>query len=123
VEPGLEVAGDRMRLDQALGNLLDNALRYGSGPVGLRAFERDGLVELHVLDRGPGFAEDFLERAFERFSRADASMRDGGSGLGLSIVASIAHAHRGQARVANREGGGADVWLTLPRPAMTPSSD
>jgi signal transduction histidine kinase len=114
VEPELEVVGDRMRLDQALGNLLDNALRYGSGPVGLTAVNRDGSVELHVLDRGPGFAEDFLGRAFERFSRADASKRDGGSGLGLSIVASIARAHRGEVQVANREGGGADVWLTLP---------
>ena len=114
VEPGLGVAGDRMRLDQALGNLLDNALRYGSRPVSLTAVSHDGAVELHVLDRGPGFAEDFLGRAFERFSRADASKRDGGSGLGLSIVASIARAHRGEAHVANREGGGADVWLTLP---------
>ena len=114
VEPGLEVAGDRMRLDQALGNLLDNALRYGSGPVSLTAIGRNGSVELHVSDRGPGFADDFLDRALERFSRADASNRDGGSGLGLSIVASIARAHRGEARVANREGGGADVWLTLP---------
>ena len=49
VEPGLEVAGDRMRLDQALGNLLDNALRYGSGPVEPRGVNRDGSVELHVL--------------------------------------------------------------------------
>jgi signal transduction histidine kinase len=114
VEPGLELAGDRMRLDQALGSLLDNALRYGSGPVSLTAVGGDGSVELHVLDRGPGFAEDFLGRAFERFSRADASRRDGGSGLGLSIVASIARAHRGEAHAGNREGGGADVWLTLP---------
>jgi signal transduction histidine kinase len=114
VEPGLEVAGDRMRLDQALGNLLDNALRYGSGVVSLTAVSDNGSVELHVLDRGPGFAEDFLGRAFERFSRADASKRDGGSGLGLSIVASIARAHHGEAHLANREDGGADVWLTLP---------
>jgi signal transduction histidine kinase len=113
VEPGLEVAADRMRLDQALGNMLDNALRYGSGPVRLTAVSRDGSVELHIMDCGSGFAEDFLGRAFERFSRADASKRDGGSGLGLSIVAAIARAHRGEARVANREGGGADVWLTL----------
>jgi signal transduction histidine kinase len=113
-DPGLEVAGDRMQLDQALGNLLDNALRYGSGSVSLTAVGHDGSVELHVLDRGPGFGEDFLGRAFERFSRADASKRDGGSGLGLSIVASIARAHRGEAHLANREGGGADAWLTLP---------
>jgi signal transduction histidine kinase len=119
VEPGLEAATDRLRIDQALGNLLDNALRYGSGPVGLAAVGRDGSVELHVLDRGPGFAEGFLGRAFERFSRTDASQRDGGSGLGLSIVDSIARAHRGEAHVANREGGGADVWLTLPSTTLT----
>ncbi|MFN8164051.1 MAG: ATP-binding protein [Solirubrobacterales bacterium] len=113
-EAGLEVAGDRIRLDQALGNLVDNALRYGSGAVSLTAVGRNGSVELHVCDRGSGFADDFLERAFERFSRADSSKRDGGSGLGLSIVASIARAHRGEARIANREGGGADVRLILP---------
>jgi heavy metal sensor kinase len=114
VEPGLRVRADRFRLDQALGNLLDNALRYGSGPVALTAAARDGSVELHVLDRGSGFPEGFRERAFERFSRSDASRRDGGSGLGLAIVEAIAQAHRGEARLANREGGGADVWLALP---------
>jgi heavy metal sensor kinase len=113
-EPGLRVPADPLRLDQALGNLLDNALRYGAGPISLTAVARNASVELHVADRGPGFANDFLARAFERFSRADASKRDGGSGLGLSIVASIARAHRGEAHVENREGGGADVWLTLP---------
>jgi signal transduction histidine kinase len=114
VEPGLEVAGDRMRLDQALGNLLDNALRYGEGPIHLKGMARDGGVELHVMDKGPGFEAGFLGRAFERFSRADASRRDGGSGLGLSIVDSIVRAHHGTAEVANRGGGGADAWLTLP---------
>jgi two-component system, OmpR family, sensor kinase len=114
VEPGMEVRADRMRLEQAVGNLLDNALRYGSGPVLLRAIRLDGYSEVHVCDRGPGFAEDFLDHAFERFSRADPSRRTGGSGLGLSIAASIAHAHNGDAHAANRDGGGADVWLTLP---------
>ncbi len=114
VEPGLEFYADRMRLDQALGNLVDNAFRYGAGPISLTAKGVDSSVELHVGDRGPGFASDFLDRAFERFSRANASERDGGSGLGLSIVASIARAHGGEARVADREGGGADAQLILP---------
>jgi two-component system, OmpR family, sensor kinase len=113
VEPGLQAPVDRLRLDQALGNLLDNALRYGTGPVSLTAAGRNGSVEIHVRDCGFGFAEDFLPRAFERFSRA-ASQRDGGSGLGLSIVDTITRAHRGETHVANREGGGADVWLVLP---------
>ena len=114
LEPGLAAQLDRLRLDQALGNLLDNALRYGSGPVELAARRHDGSVELHVLDRGPGFADGFLDHAFERFSRAEAGQRDGGSGLGLSIVEAIARAHRGSAHAANRDGGGADVWLVLP---------
>jgi two-component system, OmpR family, sensor kinase len=113
-ESGLVIAADRLRLEQALGNLLDNALRYGEGPVELAAISRNGSIELHVRDRGPGFSEEFRERAFERFSRADASQRQDGSGLGLAIVEAIAKAHRVEAHVENRDGGGADAWLTLP---------
>ena len=113
-EPGLEVRADRLRLEQAVGNLLDNALRYGAGPIGLTAVGRNGSVELHVDDRGPGFPEEFRSRAFERFSRADPSRGNGGSGLGLAIVETIASAHGGEAHVTNREGGGADAWLVLP---------
>jgi heavy metal sensor kinase len=113
-EPGLTVAGDRLRLEQAVANLLDNALRYGEGAVELATGAEDGSVELHVRDRGPGFPEEFRDRAFERFSRADASQRQDGSGLGLAIVDVIARAHHGEARLANRDGGGADVWLALP---------
>ena len=114
VEPGLSASVDRLRLDQALGNLIDNALRYGSGTVELSASSHDGSIEIHVQDRGVGFAADFLGRAFERFSRQDSSQRDGGSGLGLSIVDAIVRAHYGEAHAGNRAGGGADVWLVLP---------
>jgi signal transduction histidine kinase len=69
-----------------------------------------------VLDGGPGFDPCFLPRAFERFSRADPARSGGGAGLGLSIVQVIAEAHGGRAHAANREGGGADVWLSLPVP-------
>jgi heavy metal sensor kinase len=113
-EPGLELSGDRLRLEQALGNLLDNALRYGEGAVELEALARNGSVELHVRDRGPGLPEEFRERAFERFSRAEASRGKNGSGLGLAIVEAIASAHGGEARVESREGGGADAWLAVP---------
>jgi signal transduction histidine kinase len=107
---------DRARLEQALTNMVSNALRHGDGAVVLKAVETDGRVELHVLDEGDGFDPDFLPRAFERFSRADPARRRGGAGLGLSIVRVIAEAHGGQARSANRDGGGADVWLSLPGP-------
>jgi heavy metal sensor kinase len=111
----IPVVADRMRLEQALGNLVANALRYGTGGVALHAAVEDGTVELHVTDEGRGFAPDFIPRAFDRFSRADAVRATGGSGLGLAIVALIAEAHGGSAGVANRPSGGADAWIALPR--------
>ncbi len=110
----LVLAADRLRLDQAIGSMVDNALRYGAGTIDLVAGGENGSVEIHVRDRGDGFPSDFLARAFERFSRASSSARDGGSGLGLAIVQTVARAHGGEAHAANREGGGADVWLSLP---------
>jgi two-component system, OmpR family, sensor kinase len=112
---GLAVRADGERLEQALTNMVSNALRYGQGPVVLRPHERSTSVELHVLDEGDGFAPEFLPRAFERFSRADPARSRGGVGLGLSIVKVIAEAHGGRAHAANRDGGGADVWVSLPR--------
>jgi signal transduction histidine kinase len=109
----LVVRADRLRLEQALTNMLDNAVRHGSGDVLLTAYRRNGSVELHVLDEGVGFRDGFLEHAFERFSRADPASPDG-SGLGLAIVETIARAHGGEAHAVNRPGGGADVWLALP---------
>jgi heavy metal sensor kinase len=110
----VEVGADATRLEQALGNLVDNALRYGQGPIGLEAVTRDGVLELHVVDRGPGLPADFVPRAFERFSRADEARTGPGSGLGLAIVQVIARAHGGEAGAAIRPDGGADVWVALP---------
>jgi two-component system, OmpR family, sensor kinase len=111
---GTVVRGDRVRLEQALGNLVDNALRHGAGDVALAARRLPDGVELHVTDAGPGFAPDFLAHAFERFARADGARSRGGAGLGLAIVAAIAASHGGSARAANLPGGGADVWIHLP---------
>jgi heavy metal sensor kinase len=108
------IVGDRLRLEQALGNMVDNALRYGAGDVTLSAAQENGSVELHVLDDGPGFQPAFLERAFERFSRADDARSANGSGLGLAIAETVAHAHQGSAHAVNRPEGGADVWISLP---------
>jgi signal transduction histidine kinase len=110
----LRVPVDRVRLEQALGNMVDNALRHGSGRVRLVATERAGRVELHVCDEGPGFAPDFLPRAFGRFSRADEARGSEGTGLGLAVVEGIAVAHGGHAEAANGDSRGADVWLALP---------
>jgi two-component system OmpR family sensor kinase len=109
------VDADPVRIEQALANLVENALAHGAGAIDLFAVERDDVVELHVADAGAGFPDGFLERAFDRFSRADEARSRGGNGLGLSIVALIAQAHDGSVGAANRPEGGADVWLALPR--------
>jgi len=111
---GVELTADASRLEQAVGNLVANTLQHGRGTIQLGELERDGCVELHVLDDGPGFPPEFLPHAFERFRRADQARSDGGAGLGLPIAAMIAEAHGGSAGAANRPSGGADVWLSIP---------
>lgn len=115
----LWVIGDMLRLEQALGNLVDNALRHGRGLIRLTADQRDVQVEFHVCDEGE-FPAHFIDEAFERFSRADQARTEGGAGLGLAIVASIARAHAGSAHAGNGPGG-ADVWIAMPKtPESTP---
>jgi two-component system OmpR family sensor kinase len=115
---GLRVDADDLRLRQALGNLVDNALRHGAGDIVLRArrSEADGGVELEVTDDGPGFDNDLADRAFERFARGDAARTRGGTGLGLAIVRAIAEAHGGGARIVTEGARGATVRLWLPEP-------
>ena len=105
----LAFTGDRLRLEQALGNLVENALRHGEGAVRVEARSADGHVELHVHDEGAGLSAEFVPRAFQRFSRANESRTGGGAGLGLAIVDAIAEAHGGAARAA-----GAYVWISVP---------
>jgi signal transduction histidine kinase len=113
----ITIHADPLRVEQALSNLVDNALRHGAGTIVLSASRHDGFVDLRVSDRGRGFPESYLELAFERFSRPDVGRTREGAGLGLSIVSSIAHAHGGDAHVTNRTDGGADTWITLPETA------
>jgi two-component system OmpR family sensor kinase len=107
------IQADRMRVEQALGNLVENALRYGTGTVRVSSRANDGRIEIHVADQGPGFPPDFLPHAFERFRRADTARSGDGTGLGLAIVKAIALAHGGEATARNANGGGADVWIEL----------
>ncbi|HWX51766.1 MAG TPA: ATP-binding protein, partial [Solirubrobacteraceae bacterium] len=116
---GTRVRADPRRLEQALGNLLDNALRHGAQRVLVRAERQGARLELHVSDDGPGFPADFMGVAFERFTRADRPRTAPGAGLGLSIVRSIARAHGGEAYIGNGDGG-AHVWLSIPD--ATPSA-
>ncbi len=112
--PGVLLDADPRRLDQALDNLVENALRHGDGTIHLGATSSRGKVVLHVSDEGDGFPPDFIAEAFDRFTRADQARGRGGAGLGLSIVALIAHAHGGEARASNDPGGGARVTIELP---------
>lgn len=111
---GLAVEGDRLRLEQALTSMVDNALRHGAGEVDLTARKNGESVQLHVTDHGAGFPPGFADRAFERFSRADPGRSGGGTGLGLAIVETIAQAHQGRAGASNGPDGGADVWIEIP---------
>jgi signal transduction histidine kinase len=110
----LEVIADPARLEQALSNMVDNALRHGGGETVLFASRHLGSVELHVADEGCGFPESFLPDAFRRFSRPDHGRSGGGAGLGLAIIDTVARAHGGLAHAENRPGGGAHVWISLP---------
>jgi heavy metal sensor kinase len=112
----LAVHADRLRLEQALGNLVDNALRHGAGPVRVTGVAQDGAVVLSVRDEGPGFPAGFLPHAFERFTRAGTDRpTERGSGLGLALVDAVARSHDGSVAAGNLPAGGADVELRLTR--------
>lgn len=111
---GLVADLDPLRVEQALANLVDNALAHGSGAVRLRAEREEGSVRIDVSDEGAGFPAGFEPRAFERFTRADEGRTGGGAGLGLAIVRAVAEAHGGRAEIEGRPGGGAAVALVLP---------
>jgi two-component system OmpR family sensor kinase len=109
----LSLVADPLRMRQALGNLLDNALRHGGGDVTLTGRRLDGGVEVAVQDEGPGFGAGLGDRAFERFTRGDEARSSEGAGLGLAIVRAIAEAHGGSAAIADGPGG-TSVRLWLP---------
>lgn len=111
---GLRLSADAMRLEQALSNMVANGLLHGGGSIRLSAVEADGVVRIEVADEGPGIPEDFLPRAFERFTRADEARQRRGSGLGLAIVAAVARSHGGEAGASGAPGGGARVWMAIP---------
>jgi two-component system, OmpR family, sensor histidine kinase MtrB len=121
--PGPSLAADRIALDRILGNLVDNALEVvePGGTIRLEARRVDGVagvdgpaVAFSVVDDGPGFSPGGTTRAFERFYRGDPSRTGQGSGLGLSIVRELAHAHGGTAIAENLSPRGARVSVVLP---------
>lgn len=90
--------GHRQLLAQAISNLVENAIRYGSSGIEIQVAVRESgnIVRIEVADRGPGIPPDLREHARRRFGRLDSSRSDGGAGLGLALAESIAHLHRGE---------------------------
>ncbi|MBM4129536.1 PAS domain-containing protein [bacterium] len=109
-------------LEQAVTNLLENALKYSppGTPVTVCCRRRAGQVCIDVVDAGPGIAAEHLPRLFERFYRVDKarSRQLGGTGLGLAIVKHIAQAHGGRAEVASEPGRGSAFTIILPGTEM-----
>ena len=117
--PGeLVVRADSRQLNTAIGNLVENAIKYSDagGVVQVRTRVDDRHVEVMVSDQGVGIPERDLDRIFERFYRVDRarSRRTGGSGLGLAIVRHVASNHGGEVVVSSQEGEGSTFVLRLP---------
>jgi signal transduction histidine kinase len=102
---------------RCLGNLVDNARRYGGGEVDLTVRDGDDEVEFIVEDRGPGIPESERERVFEPYVRLETSRarHTGGTGLGLAIARAIARGHGGDVSLESRDGGGLRAILRFPR--------
>jgi len=121
----LLVQGEERLLRRALRNLLENAQRYGAGEVSVTVQAQGSpigtpgpVVQVRVCDRGPGVPEPWRERIFEPFFRLPGhAEREGGVGLGLSLVRQIAQRHGGSVRCEGRDGGGSCFTLTLPQSA------
>jgi two-component system sensor histidine kinase MprB len=106
------VRAQRGLVERAIGNLVDNALKFSDEPDGVE-ITVDGTV-VEVADRGPGIATEDRERVFGRFYRADDVRSRPGSGLGLSIVAQIAEGHGATVTLLPRPGGGTIARFALP---------
>jgi len=115
---GIAVPAAPRALQRALQNLLDNALRYGDGAAEVSVTRESGgaAVIVTVADRGPGLADELLDRVFEPFYRVEGSRSrsSGGTGLGLAIARNLMRGQGGDITLANRAGGGLIATLRLP---------
>lgn len=115
----LVISGRPVALSRAIGNLVDNALRYG-GVARVCLSNDGGDALITVEDDGPGIAPERLDTVFEPFVRGEASRNvdTGGAGLGLSIARTVIRTHGGEVQLSNRAAGGLRASVRLPRPAV-----
>jgi signal transduction histidine kinase len=114
--PDLRVSGDRARMRQVVGNLLDNAIKYTSlnGHIWIKANQQDGEVSVSVRDDGRGILPGERPRIWDRLERGDQSRSQPGLGLGLSLVRAIVKAHNGRVDVQSAPGQGAVFTVYFP---------
>ena len=117
---GVNLPLDRFRLDEAIGNVISNAIKYGAGkPIEVELRTDDSKATLVVQDRGIGIPVEDLSRIFGRFERTTISRNYGGLGLGLYIANQVIEQHDGSIRAESRSGGGARIVIDLPLAADT----
>jgi two-component system heavy metal sensor histidine kinase CusS len=111
-----QIYADPDLFERAVGNLLDNALRFTpeNGSIQIALAERDADFEVAVSDNGCGIAPEHLPRVFDRFYRAEPSRGSDGAGLGLALVKSIVELHGGSATIQSEPGRGTTIKLTFP---------
>jgi signal transduction histidine kinase len=119
IDPGIPpVEVDREAIARSLVNLVNNALKYSDREkfIGVNLYRADGALKLEVVDHGIGIARNEQSKIFEKFYRAGDPLvhNTKGSGLGLSLVRHIAHAHGGEVEVESAPGRGSKFTLTLP---------
>ncbi|MCX7283137.1 MAG: HAMP domain-containing sensor histidine kinase [Novosphingobium sp.] len=117
--PSLVMPVHRQLLNQAVGNLIDNTIKYGAGPVELTLERQAGMASLSVSDQGPGIPAQLREKALSRFGRLSEARGGWGAGLGLSLVQAVAHLHGGSVILSEGpQGRGLKVTLCLPLPQL-----
>jgi signal transduction histidine kinase len=117
---GISLRADKFRLEEALSNVVSNAIKYGSGrPIDIQLKTKDANAILAVQDRGIGIPAGDLSRIFGRFERTALSRNYGGLGLGLYIASQIVEQHGGSIKAENRSGGGTSFIIELPRIAAS----
>jgi signal transduction histidine kinase len=112
---GISGRADKFRLEEAISNVISNAIKYGAGhPVDVQLTTRDDHAVLVVQDRGIGIPAEDLSRIFGRFERTTISRNYGGLGLGLYIARQIVEQHGGSIRAESRSHGGTRFVIELP---------